>query len=137
MQKNSYNSTLKKNTWSEDLNRHFSKEDIDSQQIMNKCSISLIIRQCKLNHNETSSHTCQMAIIKKLTINKDGKDVEKRDHSCAVCEPVNWRNQYGKQYGVYLKNKKQNNHIIQPFHYWIFTQKKNTNSKRYMHANFY
>ena len=46
-----------------------------------------------------------MAIIKKLTINKDGKDVEKREHSCTVGEPVNWRNQYGKQYGVYLKNK--------------------------------
>ena len=72
---------------------------------MNKCSTSLIIRKCKLNHNETSSHTCQMAIIKKLTLNKDGKDVEKREHSCTVGEPVNWRNQYGKQYGVYLKNK--------------------------------
>ena len=73
---------------------------------MNKCSTSLIIRQCKLNHSETSCHTCQMAIIKKLTIDKDGKDVEKRDHPCAVREAVNWCNQCGKQYGGYLKNKK-------------------------------
>lgn len=86
---------------------HFSKRDKEvMNRYMNMFSTSLIIRQCKLNHKETSSHTRQMAIIKKLTINKDGKDVEKREHSCTVGEPVNWRNQYGKQYGVYLKNKK-------------------------------
>ena len=89
-----------------DLNRHFTKEDIQmDNRFMSSCSTSWIRREMQIKtmmkHHLIS---VRVGFIKKTTDNKLCKDAEKRESLNTVGRSVDWYSHYGKQYGGSSKN---------------------------------
>ena len=92
------NNSIKK--LAEDINGHFSKEDIQmDKRYMKRYSTSLIIRDANQIYNEVSPHISQNGHHQSLQTINAGEGMEKREPFYTINESVNRCSHYEEQYG--------------------------------------
>ena len=91
--------------WAKHLNRHFSKKIQLASKYLNRCAISLAVREIQIKTTRYHFITTRMAVInkKKKTITSFREDVENTKLSYIAGENVKCHIHFSKQFGSFSK----------------------------------